>query len=73
MDGGSGLNILYAGTLDCMGILRASLCPSGAPFFGVISRIQATPLGSIQLPVTFGDPSNFRKEVLNFKVVDFAI
>jgi hypothetical protein len=36
MDGGSGLNILYASTLDRMGIPRASLHPSGAPFFRVI-------------------------------------
>jgi hypothetical protein len=59
MDGGSGLNILYASTLDRMGIPRASLRPSGAPFFEVILGIQATPLGSIQLPITFRDPSNF--------------
>ena len=72
MDGGSGLNILYAGTLDRMGIPRANLCPGGAPFFGVIPRIQATPLRSIQLPITFRDPSNFWKEVLDFEVVDFT-
>jgi hypothetical protein len=31
----------------------------------------ATPLGQINLPVTFGTPSNFRTEVLTFKVVGF--
>jgi hypothetical protein len=29
------------------------------------------PLGQIDLSVTFGDPSNFRKETLTFKVVGF--
>ena len=32
---------------------------------------QAIPLGQTDLPVTFGDPSNFRKETLTFEVVGF--
>ena len=32
MDGGSGLNILYAGTVDKMGIPWRSLRPNKAPF-----------------------------------------
>jgi hypothetical protein len=32
---------------------------------------QAKPLGQINLPVTFGDPSNFRMETLTFEVVRF--
>ena len=57
MDGESVLNVLYADTLDCMGIPREDLRPSGAPFFGIIPGAQATPLGSIRLPVMFGDPT----------------
>ncbi|XP_066316358.1 uncharacterized protein [Miscanthus floridulus] len=72
MDGGSGLNIMYADTLDHMGISRKDLRPSGAPFFRIIPRAQATPLRSIHLPVTFGEPANFRNEYLDFEVVDFA-
>ena len=72
MDGRSGLNILYADTLVSMGISRKDLYPSRAPLFGMIPRAQATPLGSIRLPVMFGDPANFQKEYLNFEVVDFA-
>lgn len=64
MDSGSGLNVLYIDTLDHMGILKKDLCPGGAPFFRIIPGAQATPLGSIQLPVTFVDPANFRKEYL---------
>ena len=32
MDGGSGLNILYVETLNAMGIDRARIRPTGAPF-----------------------------------------
>jgi hypothetical protein len=32
---------------------------------------QALPLGQIDLHVTFGDPSNFKKETLTFKVVGY--
>ena len=32
---------------------------------------QAIPLGQIDLPMTFGDSSNFRKETLTFEVVGF--
>nr|XP_034588700.1 uncharacterized protein LOC117850920 [Setaria viridis] len=71
MDGGSGLNILYAETLDAMGINRSCLRPSKAPFHGVVPGKQAMPLGQIDLPVTFGTPSNYRKEVLAFEVVGF--
>nr|XP_034604632.1 uncharacterized protein LOC117864614 [Setaria viridis] len=71
MDGGSGLNLLYAETLDAMGIDRSRLRPSKAPFHGVVPGKQATPLGQIDLPVTFGTPSNYRKEVLTFEVVGF--
>jgi hypothetical protein len=71
MDGGSGLNLLYADTLDAMGIPRARLRPSSAPIHGVVPGKQAVPLGQIDLPVTFGSPSNFRKETLTFEVVPF--
>ena len=36
MDGGSGLNIMYAKTLDEMGVDRMNLRPVRAPFHGVI-------------------------------------
>ena len=71
MDGGSGLNIMYAETLDAMGIDRARIRPIGAPFHSVMPGQQAVPLGQIDLPVTFGDPSNYRMETLTFEVVGF--
>ena len=71
MDGGSGLNIIYIDTLDAMGISRLHIRPNGAPFHGIVPRKQAVPLGQIDLPVTFGTPSNFRMEILTFEVVGF--
>ena len=71
MDGGSGLNILYASTLDKMGIPHNNLCPSKAPFYGIILGKKAMLLGRIWLNVTFHQPDNFRKEPLTIEVVDF--
>jgi hypothetical protein len=64
MDGGSGINVLYASTLNEMGILRSALRPSTAPFHGVVPGIEALPLRQIDLPVTFGDVRNFYTETL---------
>ncbi|XP_066365369.1 uncharacterized protein [Miscanthus floridulus] len=54
-----------------MRIPRSELRPVSSPFHGVIIGTQAYPLGQIDLPVTFGDRTNFRSEVLTFEVVDF--
>jgi hypothetical protein len=64
--------VLYASTLDEMGISQSTLRPSTAPFHGVIPGIEALPLGQIDLPVTFGDMQNFRTETLTFEVVGFS-
>jgi hypothetical protein len=72
MDGGSGINVLYASTLDEMGIPRSVLRPSTAPFHWVVPGIEALPLGQIDLPVTFGDVRNFHTETLTFDVVGFS-
>ncbi|XP_066316657.1 uncharacterized protein [Miscanthus floridulus] len=71
MDRGSGLNILYASTLNKMVIPRSNLRASKAPFYGIVLGKEAMPLGHIRLNVTFGQPDNFHKEPLTFKVVDF--
>ena len=55
MDGGSDLNIMYAKTLDEMGIDRTRLRLTRAPFHGIMPRKQAMPLGQIDLSVTFED------------------
>ena len=38
MDGGSSLNIMYAKTLDEMGVDRTCLRPTQAPFHGIMPR-----------------------------------
>jgi hypothetical protein len=45
MDGGSGINMLYASTLDNMGIPQSQLRSSTAPFHGVIPGMEALPIG----------------------------
>ena len=71
MDGDSGLNIMYAETLNAMGIDRSRVRPTRVPFHSIVPRKQAVPLGQIDLPVTFGDTSNYRMETLTFEVVGF--
>jgi hypothetical protein len=47
MDGGSGLSILYASTLDRMKIPWSSLRLSKTPFYGIILGKEVMPLGCI--------------------------
>ena len=71
MDGGSGLNIMYTKMLDEMGVDRTRLRPTRAPFHGMVPGKQAMPLEQIDLPITFGNPTNYRMETLIFEVVGF--
>ena len=71
VDGGSDLNIMYAETLDAMGIDRSRIRSTGAPFHGIVPRKQVMPLGQIDLPVTFGGPSNYKMETHTFEMVGF--
>nr|XP_020170211.1 uncharacterized protein LOC109755732 [Aegilops tauschii subsp. strangulata] len=71
MDGGSGLNILYAETLRGMGIPMSKLSESNMRFHSVIPGKKDDSLGQITLDVVFGDSKNYRKEKLTFEAVDF--
>ncbi|XP_066351738.1 uncharacterized protein [Miscanthus floridulus] len=71
MDRGSGLNIMYTKTLDEMGVDQTRLCPTQAPFHGIVPRKRAMPLEQIDLPVNFKDQFNYRTETLTFEVVGF--
>ncbi|KAI4982966.1 hypothetical protein ZWY2020_023458 [Hordeum vulgare] len=71
MDGGIGLNIMYADTLKGMGIPMSKLSESSMQFHGVVPGRKAKSLGQIALDVVFGSDKNFRKEKLTFEVVDF--
>jgi hypothetical protein len=59
MDGGSSLNIIYAETLELLGIGLSTIRAGAAPFHGIVPGKRVLPLGQIDLPVCFGTPSNF--------------
>jgi hypothetical protein len=59
MDGGSGINVLYASMLDEMGIPQSALRPSTAPFHGVIPGIEAPPSGRSIFPSRSGTCETF--------------
>ncbi|XP_066166945.1 uncharacterized protein [Oryza sativa Japonica Group] len=71
VDGGSSINLLFASTLDAMGIPRGELRPTDQPFHGITPQSSSKPLGKITLPVTFGQASNFRTEQITFDVAEF--
>ena len=71
LNGGSGLNIMYAETLDAMGIDRLCIWLTEAPFHSIVPRKQAMPLRQIDLPITFENPTNYRTVTLTFEVVRF--
>jgi hypothetical protein len=72
IDGGSGLNLLFVSTQKKMSLdISKMLTPSRAPFYSIILRNAATPLGSVVLPVTFGTKDNYRTEYIKFEVADF--
>jgi hypothetical protein len=59
MDGGSSLNIIYAETLELLGVDRSMIQAGAAPFHGIVPGKHVLPLGQLDLPVCFGTPSNF--------------
>jgi hypothetical protein len=72
IDGGSGLNLIFASTLKKMGLdLMDTLVPSKSPFYGIVPGNTAHPLGMVVLPVTFGTRENYRIEFIKFKVANF--
>jgi hypothetical protein len=72
MDGGSGLNLMYLDTFERLGLGQDRLKTNPHPFYGVVPGKQSIPLRQISVPVTFGDVSNYRTEMLAFEVVDFS-
>jgi hypothetical protein len=72
IDGGSGLNLIFASTLRKMGLdLTDMLVPSKSPFYGIVPGNAAHPIGTVVLPVTFGMSENYRTEFIKFKVANF--
>jgi hypothetical protein len=72
IDGGSGLNLIFASTLRKMGLdFTGMLVPSKSPFCGIIPGNAAHPLGTVVLPVTFGTRENYHTEFIKFEVANF--
>jgi hypothetical protein len=70
MDGGSGLNVIYADTLRKIKIPMTDLFPLETSFHGIIPGKPTYTLGVINMDVIFGTPANYRKEKIEFEVVD---
>jgi hypothetical protein len=73
IDGGSGLNVLFTKILKKMKLgITHMLTKSTSPFYGIVSGNAAIPLGSVVLPVTFGETKeNYRTKYIKFEVADF--
>jgi hypothetical protein len=71
LDGGSGLDILFASTLNELGLFPLDLNPTDKPFFGIVPGDTSVPLGEIFLLVTFGTIKNYHTEYVCFVVADY--
>jgi hypothetical protein len=71
MDAGSGINLIYVRTLKVMSISLEWLKPTDCSFHGIVPGSANHPLGKIELDVCFGDSGNFRREKLEFEVMDW--
>jgi hypothetical protein len=71
IDKGSRLNIIFTETLRKMEFDFSKMTACDKPFYGVVPRKAAYPIGCVCLLVTFGIEENFRTEYLTFEVADF--
>jgi hypothetical protein len=65
MDAGSGINLIYARTMKAMCISLES------SFHGIVPGGANYPLGRIELDICFGNSNNYRREKLEFGVMDW--
>ncbi|KAK1662699.1 hypothetical protein QYE76_050858 [Lolium multiflorum] len=71
MDGGSGLNLIFVDTIKSMGITMRMLEETNTCFHGILPTSPAYSLGKVYLNVVFGKTDNFRKEKIEFEVVNW--
>jgi hypothetical protein len=71
IDAGSGVNLIYAKTLRAMHISLEFLKPTDCLFHGIVPGSANYPLGRIALDVRFGNRLNYRREKLEFEVMDW--
>jgi hypothetical protein len=70
MDAGSGIDLIYASMLRSMNISLTNLAASDTCFHGIAPRKPNVPLGKITLDVFFSSQENFRREKIEFEVMD---
>jgi hypothetical protein len=70
MDARSSINLIYARTLKAMCISLESLKLTDCSFHRIVPRGANYPLGRIELGIFFGNSSNYRREKLEFEVMD---
>ncbi|MCQ8064006.1 retropepsin-like domain-containing protein [Salmonella enterica] len=72
IDGGSGLNVIFAKTLRKMCLdITDMLTQPDSPFYRIVPGNAAIPLGQVVLPVTFGTKEHYRTEYIRFEVANF--
>ena len=71
MDAGRSINLIYAKTLRAMNYSLTILAPTDTSFHGIVPGKPEIPLGKVALDVIFGTPDNFRREKIDFEVVDW--
>jgi hypothetical protein len=73
IDNGASLNLIMRKTFIEMGLNLKDLTPMPDTFHGVISGQLSTPIGRIDLVVSYGIGDNKHKEMLTFEVASFNI
>jgi hypothetical protein len=71
MDAGSGINLIYARPMKAMCISLESLKPTDCSFHGIVPGGTNYPIRKIELDICFGNNSNYRREKLEFEVMDW--
>jgi hypothetical protein len=71
MDAGSGISLIYAKALRAMHISLEFLKPTDCSFHGIVPGSANDPLGRIALNVCFGNRQNYRREKLDFEIMDW--
>jgi hypothetical protein len=71
MDAGRRINLIYAKTLRAMHISLEFLKPTVCSFHGIVPGSANYPLGRIALNICFGNRQNYRREKLDFEVMDW--
>jgi hypothetical protein len=71
IDAGIGIYLIYAQILGAMRISLEFLKPTDCFFHRIVPGSANYPLGRITLDVCFGNRKNYRKEKLDFEVLDW--